>query len=410
MRPPTERDWHVRKCLQSVLPITGVSNIVAGYAQEFQGLRYDPKNPNQLHSNQRAQIWLDQGPLPPSLSTLVDEYADISNNSGFRGHSLISCACVWPNRRVAFANWGGVSVWDGWGESVVVPFGSGVSAIGAFANGFAVADGFTDGFAYGSKLAIGMADGSVHVWHDSGDILTLNPRPNGFVGVVSKIAFLLDGRLVAGTTANEIRAWDVDLNVCQWGWDGPTRHTIKVITALSDGGFAFACGEHKVWVYDHDFRHVTTLSGHCDEVRVLAELPGGNVASGSQDMTVRVWVKGQCIHRLAGHALPVTSLAVLTNDRLASASFGVSVKVWHVPTGACLFELVQARPVRCLVVLPDGKLAVGSDEIVEVWDAGQRTHFLRAPLGHVGPMAHLSVMCDGQLVWGTHKAKFSTWV
>ena len=56
-----------------------------------------------------------------------------------------------------------------------------------------------------------------------------------------------------------------------------------------------------------------TLAGHTGPVLALVSLPGGLVASGSSDNTVRVWEveSGRLVRTLAGHTAEVKALAVL---------------------------------------------------------------------------------------------------
>ena len=65
----------------------------------------------------------------------------------------------------------------------------------------------------------------------------------------------------------------------------------------------------------------------------LASLPGGLVASGSEDETVRVWEvgSGRLVRALAGHTGSIHALAVLPGGLVASAgSYDGAVVVWRV--------------------------------------------------------------------------------
>ena len=65
-------------------------------------------------------------------------------------------------------------------------------------------------------------------------------------------------------------------------------------------------------------------------MRSLAVLANGDLASGSDDRTIRVWSSdtGECKQLLKGHTYSVNSLAVLPNGDLASGSRDKTIRVW----------------------------------------------------------------------------------
>jgi WD40 repeat protein len=72
----------------------------------------------------------------------------------------------------------------------------------------------------------------------------------------------------------------------------------------------------------------THILDHSKSVGCLASLPGGKIASGSADNTVRVWKDGTRLHTLTGHTSRVKALAVLPDGKLASGSWDKTVRVW----------------------------------------------------------------------------------
>lgn len=102
------------------------------------------------------------------------------------------------------------------------------------------------------------------------------------------------------------------------------------------------------------------LKGHTAEITALTALPGGKLASGSRDMTARIWVDMLCVRTLTGHKAGVTSLAVLLNGHLASGSLDTTVRFWDTGTGLCLSVMDMHRsPVYALATLLDGRLFSG---------------------------------------------------
>src|SRR4029079_10177412 len=80
-----------------------------------------------------------------------------------------------------------------------------------------------------------------------------------------------------------------------------------------------------------------SLKGHRDYVLSVAfSADGKQLASGSQDKTIRVWeaVTGKEVRTLMGHTAAVRSVAFSPDGKqLASGSLDETLKLWVVATG-----------------------------------------------------------------------------
>ena len=74
------------------------------------------------------------------------------------------------------------------------------------------------------------------------------------------------------------------------------------------------------------------FTSHTHIVSTLATLPNGNLASGSNDNTVKIWnpSTGLLVYTLTGHTSGVITLATLSNGNLASGSYDNTVKIWTI--------------------------------------------------------------------------------
>lgn len=153
-----------------------------------------------------------------------------------------------------------------------------------------------------------------------------------------------------------------------------TGHTDRVITliALPNGCIASGSDDITIKIWDVSGKCVRTLKGHKRCIRALTVLRNGHLVSGGRDGTIHIWnmSTGNCIGTLKGHTHAVTALAVLPNGCIASASYDKTIRLWEISTGKCTCTLKgHTGMVRSLVVLPNGRLASCSDDkTVKVWN------------------------------------------
>jgi WD40 repeat protein len=144
----------------------------------------------------------------------------------------------------------------------------------------------------------------------------------GHCDEVVALAALPGGRLASGSLDASVFIWDV-AKECYHSL--PHAHCVRALAALRGGALlASGCddGIVQLWAVPAAGKAVAkgALTGHRSWVRALVELPGGFLASASNDKTVRVWDVGAlaCVAALGGQGGPVAALAVLlTGGRLA---------------------------------------------------------------------------------------------
>ena len=81
-----------------------------------------------------------------------------------------------------------------------------------------------------------------------------------------------------------------------------------------------------------DFMNYTiqTLNGHTASVFCLIKLNENQLASGSDDKSIRIWDfrSGNCLKSLTGHTDHVFCLVKLNENQIASGSNDNSIKIW----------------------------------------------------------------------------------
>ena len=130
-----------------------------------------------------------------------------------------------------------------------------------------------------------------------------------------------------------------------------------------------------------------SLSGHHGSVNYIIQLSNGNIASCSDDSSMKIWdIKtNKVIACLEDHFSRVTCLLELPNNILASGSFDTSIRLWDLTSNKCIAQLTaHVAWVLCMLLLKDGRLVSGSgDKTMRIWNLKNKTCSLTLK-GHDG--------------------------
>jgi WD40 repeat protein len=75
-----------------------------------------------------------------------------------------------------------------------------------------------------------------------------------------------------------------------------------------------------------------SIDAHSQTIRAFAVFPNGDLASASEDETIKIWnpIDGTLKRTLIGHTSWIHSLAVVYDSLLASVSADKTVRIWNV--------------------------------------------------------------------------------
>jgi WD40 repeat protein len=223
------------------------------------------------------------------------------------------------------------------------------------------------------RLASGSEDGTIRLWDPTSAVESALFEQS--VGTISALCVLPKGRLASASRDKTIRLWDVTSGV-ETARLELSVGTVTALCVLPDGRLASGSGDGTIRLLDPTSGAGITLrfKGHTNLVTVLCTLPDGRLASASafhprlghiSESTIRLWdvTSGAETARLEGHNTAlVTALCVLPDGRLASGSDDKTIRLWDIVAGRELTRLEIDAPVRCLAALSNARLVAG-DEI-----------------------------------------------
>ena len=268
----------------------------------------------------------------------------------------------------------------------------------------------------GNQVFSASDDGTLRLWNlETGETLLSFP-PNASRGSnhppdLHAITVLSDNqRVVTINREGELQAWNLK-------GDGKPqtitnyKDTLWALTALPDSDRIVVQGKHNsldVWDVDQQTL-VLTLTGHTNTIQSLVPLPSKQLASASEDKTVRLWdlTTGTLLQILSGHTEGVMDLATSPNGQyIVSASRDTTLRVWDVQTGQSVQKISVSidAAITAVAVLPDAKRVVSAswDGMLDVWDVttGRRLNALTRNQNRIHALVALS---DGRRVVTGHE-------
>ena len=174
-----------------------------------------------------------------------------------------------------------------------------------------------------------------------------------------------------------------------------------------DGHLASGLGNGKIKIWNTtNGIIVNTLEAHTKKINALALLSNGDLASGSEDKTIKIWFSSTNSVKFsldAGDS--VNCLKELKNGELASGLNDSSIKIWDINTNLAsrlVKNLIGHKDrVNDLELLPNGDLASCSDDgSIKIWDTN--SYSLRHDLyGHLTAVNKLKLLSNGHLASGS---------
>ena len=228
------------------------------------------------------------------------------------------------------------------------------------------------------QIVTGSVDTTLSIWRDTTlrtIDTTLSQKISGHTKDVNCVAVTHDGNwIISGSNDTTVRKWGINKS---GNFVGVTevihshKLSVKCLIVLRDDSVVSGSLAHTIRHSNIDSiegADSTKLLGHEAAVLCLTELDTGELASGSEDKTVRLWDLGTqtCLHVFQHHQRSVLSMAQLPDGRIVTGCDTQDSCVIRIlaPDGCC--EVAngdlngKGEAVNSVVVLPTGDLLLGS--------------------------------------------------
>ena len=146
---------------------------------------------------------------------------------------------------------------------------------------------------------------------------------------------------------------------------------VGAITALNDEKLVLGA-KNELSLFEGENKTITSISkDYKGRINCLIKLSNGNIASGGQDCTIKIWdiEKKQILTTLTGHTSMIWEIRELENDQLISASDDNKSKLWNIKTKKSEDFCKCSRHVSSIAVLKKtNKIVIASGKNIFLYD------------------------------------------
>eukprot|EP00850_Spirogloea_muscicola_P015931 SM000126S26307 [mRNA] locus=s126:117967:124577:+ [translate_table: standard] len=218
------------------------------------------------------------------------------------------------------------------------------------------------------RVVSGSMDARVLLWDAQSGALLQDLR--GHELQVTGVAITASGDVASSSVDKTVRVWRDGscINVLHGH-----ESSVLAVLALPSGELVSGSGDCTVKVW-RGSSCIQTLRGHQDSVRGLALMPGIGILSASHDGSVRLWAQsGELLLEMVGHKALVYCVAAGAAGEVASGSEDNTARIWQ--DGQCKQTIDHPGCIWAVTYLPGGDLVTAcSDGVARVWtrDASKR--------------------------------------
>ena len=156
--------------------------------------------------------------------------------------------------------------------------------------------------------------------------------------------------------------------------------------------------KNQLQLFEGENKSITTISSeHKGRINCLIKLSNGNVASGGQDTTIKIWDIGkkEAICTLTGHTSIIWEIRELEGNKIISASDDNKSKIWDLKTKKSEDLCKSNRHVSGIAVLKNNKVIIASGKNIFLYDlkTKQQESFLDINVWSLKELSNGDVAC-----------------
>ena len=156
--------------------------------------------------------------------------------------------------------------------------------------------------------------------------------------------------------------------------------------------------KNQLQLFEGENKSITTISSeHKGRINCLIKLSNGNVASGGQDTTIKIWDIGkkEAICTLTGHTSIIWEIRELEGNKIISASDDNKSKIWDLKTKKSEDLCKSNRHVSGIAVLKKNKVIIASGKNIFLYDlkTKQQESFLDINVWSLKELSNGDVAC-----------------
>jgi WD40 repeat protein len=150
----------------------------------------------------------------------------------------------------------------------------------------------------------------------------------------------------------------------------PLETQIESMASLNNGKLVLGA-KNEILLFEGENKNITSLSKDIKgRINCLIKLSNGNVASGGQDNTIKIWDinKKQLISTLTGHTSMIWEIRELEGNKIISASDDNKSKIWDLNTKKSEDLCKSNRHISSIAVLKNNKVVLASGKNIFLYD------------------------------------------